>query len=47
MGFSWKKIWNPPVEDINGNFQGPRVEVVGIPGEYVKIWMKNEDFQKG
>ena len=26
----------PPVEDINGKFQGGRVKVVGIPGGYTK-----------
>ena len=26
-----EKNWNSPVEDINGNFQGGRVEVVEIP----------------
>ena len=31
MGFSRKKM-KPPVEDINGNFQGDRVKAVGIPG---------------
>ena len=31
MGFSRKKL-KPPVEDINGNFQGRRVKVVGNPG---------------
>ena len=28
---------NPPVEDINGKFQGGRVKVVGIPGGKPKI----------
>ena len=31
MGFPEKNL-KPPVEDINGNFQGGRVKVVGIPG---------------
>ena len=35
------KYWAFPVEDINGNFQGDRVKVVGIPGG------KNVDFQRG
>ena len=52
MFFDWywglfqKKIWNPPVEDINGNFQGDRVKAVGIPGECQNL-RKNEDFQRG
>ena len=34
---SFNKNTSPPIEDINGNFQGGRVKVVGIPKGYVKI----------
>ena len=32
-----EKFENPRVEDINGNFQGGRVKVVGIPGGISKF----------
>ena len=39
--FPEKKNFNPPVEDINGTFQGDRVKVVGIPGGKLKIEEKS------
>ena len=45
LGFSRKKNWNLPVEDINGNFQGGQSESSWNPRGYVKLWVKNEDFQ--
>ena len=38
-GLFQKKICNPPVEDINGNFQGSgvKVKVVRIPGGTSRI----------
>ena len=47
FGLFQKKNCNPPVEDINGKFQGGRVKVVGIPEGYTKNCGKNMDFQGG
>ena len=46
LGFSRKKIETPPCWEYQWKFPGVRVKVAGYLGG-VKIWGKNEDFQRG
>ena len=45
MGFS-RKNCSPPIEDINGKFQGVKVKVVGIPWGIFEFWNSSKIEEK-